>query len=54
MLEKDASGVEPLYRPKGWNRLERARSRRLGKTEWFRGKRKNESVVFVPATPRSK
>ena len=53
MIEKDVSGVEPLYRPRGWNKVERARKRRSGKTEWFRGKAKNESVVFVPATPGS-
>ena len=53
MIEKDVSGVEPLYMPRGWNRVERARKRRSGKTEWFRGKAKNVSVVFVPATPGS-
>ena len=30
-----------------------SQSRRSGRTEWFRGKEKNKSVVFVPATPRS-
>ena len=38
MVEKDVSGVEPLYRPRGWNRVERVRKRRSGKTEWFRGR----------------
>ena len=33
MREKDVSGVEPLYRPRGWNRAKRARIRRSGKTD---------------------
>ena len=53
MLEKDANGTEPLYRPREWKKVERARKRRSRRTEWFRGggKEKKESVIFVPATP---
>ena len=54
MLERDASGEEPLYRPREWNRVERAKAWRAKKTDWFKGgKTGNESVVFVPATPGS-
>ena len=54
MVKRDADGEEPLYRPKGWKKVERVKARRAGKVDWFR-KRKGEdnkdSVVFVPATP---
>ena len=51
MTERDATGEEPLYRPKGWKRVERAKGRRTKRTDWFRGKKGNESVIFIPATP---
>ena len=51
MTEKDATGEEPLYRPKGWKRVERAKGRRTKRTDWFKGKKGNESVIFIPATP---
>ena len=54
MLEKDKDGEVPLYRPRGWNEVERAKGRRAKKGDWFkRGDQGNESVVFVPATPGS-
>ena len=54
MLEKDKSGEEPLYRPREWNKVERAKTRRARKTDWFKGKNDSkESVIFVPATPGS-
>ena len=54
MLARDASGEEPLYRSREWNRVQRAKARRAKKNEWFkRGKAGNESVIFVPATPGS-
>ena len=55
MVKKDAEGEEPLYRPKGWKKVERVKARRAGKVDWFRkrkGEDSNKSVVFVPATPR--
>ena len=54
MVERDEEGVEPLYRPRGWNEVERAKRRRAKKGDWFKGgDQRNESVVFVPATPGS-
>ena len=54
MREKDESGEEPMYRPREWKAVERARCRRAKKEDWFRGGEKNnESVIFVPATPGS-
>ena len=54
MIEKDRQGIEPLYRPRDWRSVERAEEKRVKKNEWFRGKEgKNETVVFVPATPGS-
>ena len=53
MLEKDAKGEEPLYRPRDWKRVERAKCRRAKKGEWFKGgEQGNETVIFVPATIR--
>ena len=54
MIARDQQGEEPMYRPRNWKRVERAEARRMKKSEWFRGKGgKNESVIFVPATPGS-
>jgi hypothetical protein len=54
MVERDEEGVEPLYRPRGWNEVERAKRRRAKKGDWFKGgDQRNESVVFVPAPPGS-
>ena len=50
--EKHEKGEEPMYRPKGWKKEEREKNKREKKKTWFRGKkRKNESVIFLPATP---
>ena len=38
---RDAAGEEPLYRPKGWKRIERAKGRRTKRTDWFKGKKGN-------------
>ena len=54
MIQNDAEGEEPLYRPKGWKQIERVKARRAGKVDWYKkrkGEDSNESVVFVPATP---
>lgn len=54
MIEKDVKGEEPLYRPMNWKRVERAKSRRTKRGEWFKGGGQgNETVIFVPATPGS-
>ena len=37
MVEKDAAGVEHMYRPRGWNEVERAKRRRAKKEDWFKG-----------------
>ena len=52
MRDKDEEGVQPLYRPKTWRRVERQKERRMKKTNWFKNKG-DMSVVFIPATPGS-
>ena len=37
MVKRDEEGVEPLYRPRGWNEVERAKRRRAKKGDWFKG-----------------
>ena len=34
---RDESGEEPLYRPREWKRVGRAKARRAKKNEWFKG-----------------
>ena len=53
MIELDASGERPLYRPREWKRLERARERRGKRESWYR-KGGFNTVIFVPATPGSR
>ena len=52
LIELDASGEQPLYRPRSWKQLERAEERRGKREIWYR-KGGFDSVIFVPATPRS-
>ena len=52
LLELDASGEKPLYRPTRWRALERARERKRKRDSWFR-KGDFDTVIFVPATPGS-
>ena len=49
LLDLDASGEKPLYRPREWRALERARERRKWRDNWFR-KGGSDTVIFVPAT----
>ena len=50
----DEAGEVPLYRPRGWKKSDRVKSKRSRKSGWFKGRRgQNESVVFIPATPGS-
>ena len=52
MLERDAKGEQPLYRPKGWRKIERTETKRSKRNNWFRGNENtNETVIFIPATP---
>ena len=52
-LRQDEDGTRPLYRPRGWQR-ERRDTEKLGKlTSWFKGDKKEQSVLFVTATPSS-
>ena len=52
LLELDASGEKPLYRPREWTALERAREGRKRPDNWFRTG-DFDTVIFVPATPGS-
>ncbi|PFX11897.1 hypothetical protein AWC38_SpisGene24230 [Stylophora pistillata] len=52
LVELDANGEKPLYRPRGWKAHERARERKKRRDNWFR-KGGYETVIFVPATPGS-
>ena len=52
MIELDASGEQPLYRPRTWKQLERAQERREKRESWYK-KGGFDTVIFVPATPGS-
>ena len=52
--EKDKKGETPIYRNRSWKRAERDKKKQQSKTQWYKkGKAKNKSVLFVPATPKS-
>ena len=53
MIELDASGEQPLYRPREWKRLERAQERWGKRESWYR-KGGFDTVIFVPAAPGSR
>ena len=52
MIELDASGEQPLYRPTEWKRLQRAQERR-GKRESCYRKGGFDTAIIAPATPGS-
>ena len=52
LVELDVSGEQPLYRPRDWRQLERAKERRGKRGTWYR-KGGFDTVIFVPATPGS-
>ena len=52
LIELDASGETPLYRPREWRKLDRAREKRRKREIWYK-KGGFDTVIFVPATPRS-
>ena len=51
-MSADENGTRPLYRPNGWKTRERAIEKQKKKNSWYK-KGGNDSVIFVPATPRS-
>ena len=52
VLSRDVDGNRPMYRPKEWNREERLKLKKGKKVNWYK-QGGFESVIFVPATPRS-
>jgi hypothetical protein len=48
----DACGEKPMYRPRQWRRVDRAQEKRKKRDTWYK-KGGYESVIFVPATPKS-
>ncbi|PFX24331.1 hypothetical protein AWC38_SpisGene11044 [Stylophora pistillata] len=52
LVELDANGEKPLYRPREWRPFERARERKKRRDNWF-FKGDYDTVIFVPATPGS-
>ena len=51
-MSADENGTRPLHRPKGWKTRERAIENQKKKISWYKTGG-NDSVIFVPATPRS-
>ena len=49
---KDKEGIEPMYRDKFYNREKREIKKKEKKEGWFRTKGE-ESIIFIPATPKS-
>jgi len=52
IIDKDNEGTEPMYRPKTWRKAERFTEKRNKSENWFK-RGQEESVLFVPATPKS-
>ncbi|KAL9963291.1 hypothetical protein ACROYT_G032476 [Oculina patagonica] len=52
LIELDASGETPLYRPREWRKLDQAREKRRKREIWFK-EGGFDTVIFVPATPGS-
>ena len=52
IVRKDAEGIEPMYRPREWNKESREEEKRAKKENWFK-KGGAETVIFVPNTPGS-
>ena len=50
--QKDADGVEPMYRPRDWNRQSRENMKKCKKESWFKTGGA-ETVIFIPNTPGS-
>ena len=52
LIELDASSETPLYRPRQWRKLDRAREKRRKREIWYI-KEGFDTMIFVPATPGS-
>ena len=50
-LEREKSGICPLYRPKGYMKDERDKKKAISKVAWYKP---FDTVVFCPPTPGSK
>ena len=51
MKENDEKKITPLHRPRKWKQQEREEKKRHKRENWYR-RGGNDSVVFIPATPR--
>ena len=49
-VERDQSGVCPLYRPKGYDKVNRRNKKRLSRVSWYRP---HDTVIFIPPSPKS-
>ena len=54
IIEKDRTGECPLYRNKTWQKQERDKKKQQNKSTWYKRNSNNKSIIFVPATPKSK
>lgn len=52
ILDRDKKGEQPLYRKSEWKAAAREKNKMAKKNNWFK-KGGYESVVFIPATPKS-
>ena len=43
-----------MYRDKTWQKAEREKKKRENKTKWYKKGKKYKSIIFIPATPKSK
>ena len=55
-VEMDRAGERPLYRPREWQREERAKKKEFKRSGWFRqlGGKTNDFSLFCPASPGGK
>ena len=49
-IERDRTGVCPLYRPKGYMKQERTQKKTMSKVAWYKP---FDTVLFCPPTPGS-
>ena len=47
-MERDENGICPLYRPKGFDKEQRMKTKRRAKTSWYKP---HDTVLFCPPTP---
>ena len=52
LLDAEARGERPLYRPRSWNTLEREKQRQTKKLNWYR-RGGDEALMIIPQTPDS-